>query len=178
MHTKDPQGAFTDIYNTEADALFRFCASRVSDREQALDLAQETFTRLWKSMNEGAEIEYPRTFLYTIARNCIIDWYRKKKSLSLEAMSNPETDEPYEPVADDAETDLGLKNEGRFLLSKINELSAGHRDAVYLRFVEGLSPPEIGKIIGISANAASVRITRGIEELRKLTGYEIDESSN
>lgn len=177
MNTQDLQGTFTDIYNNEADALFRFCVSRVSDREQALDLTQETFTKFWKSMNDGAEIDYPRTFLYTIARHSIIDWYRKKKSVSLEGMNNPETDEPFEPLPDDAETDLGLKNEGRFLVSKIHELSKGHRDAVYLRFVEGLSPPEIGKIIGISSNAASVRVNRGIEELRKLTGYEIDDST-
>lgn len=177
MNIEDRQGWFTDIYNTEADALFRFCASRVSDREQALDLVQETFTKFWKSMNAGDKIDYPKTFLFTIARNNIIDWYRKKKSLSLESMADPETNEPYEPMDDNAESELGLKNEGRFLVGKIRELSDGHRDAIYLRFVEGLSPPEIGKIIGISANAASVRVNRGIEELRKLTGYEIEAGS-
>jgi DNA-directed RNA polymerase specialized sigma24 family protein len=62
--------------------------------------------------------------------------------------------------------------EGRFLLEKINELSPTSRDPVYLSYVEGLSPGEIGDILGISANATSVRINRGIAELRKITGYE------
>ena len=175
MNKDNLQGMFTDIYNAESDGLFRFCASRVSDREQALDLTQEAFTRFWSTLNQGTQIDHPKTFLYTIARNCIIDWYRKKKAVSLEGMADVETDEPYEQVSDSAAIDLGLEHEGRFLVDKIRQLSDGHRDAVYLRFIEGLAPPDIGKILKISANAASVRINRGISELRKLTGYEIDE---
>ncbi len=174
-HINKLRSTFTDIYNTEADALFRFCLIRVSDREQALDLVQEIFTRFWQTMNqEGRYIDYPRAFLFTVARNAIIDWYRKKKSISLESMADPETDEPYEAIQDSDLMDSKLEGEGRFLISAISKLSSGHRDAIYLRFVEGLSPPEIAKILGISTNATSVRITRGIEELRKLTGYDIE----
>jgi RNA polymerase sigma-70 factor (ECF subfamily) len=167
--------AFLAIYTDHSDAIFRFSCTRVSDREQALDITQEVFSRLWQSMIDGKDIEYPKTFLFTIARNIIIDWYRKKKSVSLEGLANIETDEPYEPVADDAETTLRMGAEGRFLIDKIGRLSSGYRDAVYLRFVEGLSPTEISRIIGTSVNATSVRINRGIDELRKLTGYDIEE---
>jgi DNA-directed RNA polymerase specialized sigma24 family protein len=57
--------------------------------------------------------------------------------------------------------------EGRYLIEKISELSLANKDPVYLRYVEDLSPPEIGEILGISANAASVRINRGLEELKQ-----------
>ena len=175
MAKPDIQGTFTDIYNKEADAIFRFCYLRVSDREQALDLSQETFTRLWQTMDQsGKLIEHPRAFLFTIARHAIIDWYRKKKAVSLEAMEDGEVGEPYEYISDSALTDSKLESEGRFLVDKIGSLSLGHKDAVYLRFVEGLSPPEIAQILKISTNAASVRINRGIQELRKLTGYDIE----
>lgn len=174
-HTNKLHSTFTDIYNTESDALFRFCFVRVSDREQALDLVQEIFTRFWQAINqEGRQIDYPRAFLFMVARNAIIDWYRKKKNISLESMADPETDEPYEAIQDSDLADSKLEGEGRFLVDAISKLSSGHRDAIYLRFVEGLSPPEIAKILNISTNATSVRITRGIEELRKLTGYDIE----
>lgn len=179
MVKSEIQSTFTDIYNKEADAIFRFCYVRVSDREQAMDLAQEVFTRLWQTMAEkGKDVDYPRAFLFTIARNAIIDWYRKKKAISLEAMENPDSNEPYEPVSDSAFMDSRLEGEGRFLIDKIGTISQGNRDAVYLRFVEGLSPPEIASILNISSNAASVRINRGISELRKLTGYDIESDSN
>ena len=167
--------AFNEIYAAESNALFRFCLIRVSDREQALDLVQETFTRFWQSMMRGDSIDYPRAFLFKVARNCIIDWYRKKKSISLESLANPETEEPYEQIHDSAILDSKLDGEGRFLISKIRDLGPGYRDVIYLRYVEGLSPPEIAEILGIKTNAASVRINRGIEELRRLTGYDIEE---
>ncbi len=176
MTSQGLQSTFTDIYNKEADALFRFCLLRVSDREQALDLVQEVFTRFWQAMTQEKreDIEHPRAFLFMSARNAIIDWYRKKKAVSLEGLQDPETEEPYEQLSDSALTESKLEGEGRFLIDKIGKLSPGNKDAVYLRYVEGLSPPEIAKVLKISTNATSVRINRGVEELRKLTGYDIE----
>ncbi|MGH7249871.1 MAG: RNA polymerase sigma factor, partial [Minisyncoccia bacterium] len=82
-----------------------------------------------------------------------------------------EGESEYDPVDEKSINNFGLAAEGRYLLDKINELSPTFKEPVYLRFVEGLSPPEIGIILGISANAASVRVNRGILELRKITGY-------
>ena len=161
---------FKEIYAEHNDGIFRFCLVRVSDREQALDLTQETFLRLWNTLQKGEKIENNRAFLFTITRRLIIDWYRKKKSISLDHMIDDENI-PYD-VPD--EKSINIKEfgaEGRFLIEKINSLPPTYRDPVYLRFVEDLSPKEIGKILYISENAASVRINRGLEELRKITGY-------
>jgi RNA polymerase sigma factor (sigma-70 family) len=124
-------------------------------------------------MSEKEEIHNPRAFLFTTTRRLIIDWYRKKKSVSLEGLmySNEESTE-YDLVDEKSIDSLSLGAEGRFLLDKIQELELTARQPVYLRFVEGLSPQEIGDILGVSANAASVRINRGLKELRKKTGYD------
>lgn len=175
---KTPQDSllalFNSTYESESDAIFRFCLVRVSDREQALDLVQETFTRLWTTLSSGKEMSNSRAFLFTVAHRLIIDWYRKKKAISLESLSNEESGESFDqPDETTLYVNLELQSEGRFLLEKIDDLNPSYKQAVYLRFVEGMSPPEIGDILGISANAASVRINRGIRELRELTGYEI-----
>lgn len=171
---------FEAIYGSESDSIFRFCLIRVSDREQALDITQETFLRLWQSLNDGTVVLNNRAFLFTVARRLIIDWYRKKKSISFGDMNNmnkagdEDDNNEYDP-SDEMTTDkIEVEAEGRYLLEKIKELTPTYRHAVYLRFVEDLSPPEIGEILGISANAASVRINRGLEELRKKAGYDID----
>jgi RNA polymerase sigma-70 factor (ECF subfamily) len=164
---------FKKIYEDESDIIFRFCLVRVSNKEQALDLTQETFLRFWKSLQEEKEILNTKAFLFTVANNLIIDWYRKKKSLSLDSIVNNEK-EPYDFLDEKTVNSIEVKAEGRFLLSKIGELSHTYKDAVYLRFVEDLSPQEIGKILNISANAAGVRINRGLEELREKTGYDIN----
>ncbi len=167
---------FEEIYTTESDTLFRFCLTRVSDREQALDITQEAFVRLWQTMQKGDEIQNTRAFLFTIIRHLIIDWYRKKKSIVFSKMADEETGE-YDVIDASTADNLDLGPEGRYLLEKINELSPTYRDPVYLRYVEGLSPGEIGESLGISANAASVRVNRGLLELRKKTGYSIEEGN-
>ena len=170
---------FEKIYGDESDAIFRFCLVRVSDREQALDITQETFLRLWQSLGDKKEIHNNRAFLFTVAHRLIIDWYRKKKSISLEGMMSMFNEQGTEYAIED-ETIIGdveLGAEGRHLLSKINDLSPGCQHSVYLRFVEGLSPQEIGSILGISANAASVRVNRGLSELRRKTGYDEEENN-
>ena len=164
----DMNHIFETIYEKESDAIFRFCLVRVSSREQALDITQETFLRLWQSLSKGEEIINGKAFLFTIARRLIIDWYRKKKSLSLDSIVFEGKEESFD-IQDEStsESNLLIGIEARHLVSKINELDRSHRDPVYLRFVEDLSPPEIGEILGISANAASVRINRGLKELKK-----------
>jgi RNA polymerase sigma-70 factor, ECF subfamily len=168
----DMNHTFETIYEKESDSIFRFCLVRVSDREQALDITQETFLRLWQSLQKGEDIRNSRAFLFTIAHRLVIDWYRKKKSLSWDKIFVKEDTEIDVVDEKTTEDNLSTLAEGRYLMDKINELSPSYRDPVYLRYVEDLSPPEIGEILGISVNAASVRINRGIDELRKKTGYD------
>ena len=164
---------FENVYNVESDAIFRFCLIRVSGREQALDITQETFLRYWQSLVKGEKVRNDKAFLFTIAHRLIIDWYRKKKSFSLEQMMHKDDEKDEVDILDVTSLDsIDVKAEGRFLLEKINQLPVSLQHPVYLRFVEGLSPPEIGDILNISSNSASVRINRGISELRKITGYD------
>lgn len=171
----DKNSTFEAIYEDESDAIFRFCLLRVSNREQALDITQETFLRLWQSLQQDKEILNNKAFLFTITRRLIIDYYRKKKSIPFKDMAYEDEEAGYDP-ADEIETDKLINGvEGRYLLNKINELTQSYREPLYLRFVEDLSPPEIGEILGVSANVASVRINRGLEELRKVSGYSKDD---
>jgi RNA polymerase sigma-70 factor (ECF subfamily) len=162
---------FTNIYEKESDVLFRFVLLRVGDRDIALDITQDVFTKFWSSYMRNGKVEYPRALLFRIARNSIIDWYRKSKSESLDQMIELNEDELFfEPIDENAERKIDLSAEARFAIEKIKLLSAEYREVVYLRFVEDLKPQEISEIVGITPNAVSVRLTRGMEELRNMMG--------
>src|SRR5690606_23115332 len=79
-----------------SDAIFRFCLVKTSSRELAEDLVQETFMRYWQSLSSGKEMRNTRSLLYTIANHLVIDWYRKKRSLSLDALGEDGFDPPEE----------------------------------------------------------------------------------
>lgn len=160
---------FENIYRENIDPLFRFVHFRVSDREEAIDLAEESFLRLLKEMEKG-KVEHPRAFLYRVARNLIIDWYRKEKSLSLKPFADGEGGEEevfvdmFASTLPSAEVDA----EAKMVMEAIAKLPAIYRESVYLRLVEELSPKEIADILNESANTISVRINRGSMELRKM----------
>ncbi len=167
---KNVESLFEKVYQSESDAIFRFCLLRTSDRELALDLAQDTFMRFWDSLRQDREIKNARAFLFAIARNLIIDWYRKKKAVSLESLMFEGAEDKNELMAsvDKIENEV----EVRFLLKKISSLDPLYREVVYLRCVEEMKPREIADILGESANVISVRINRGLAQMRKLLHYD------
>ena len=170
----DKTKKFQKVYEEQSDAIFRYCLFRVSERETAIDIMQESFMRYWDSLSKREKIDNDKAFLFTIARNLVIDWYRKKKSVSLEAMNAKYGDDNDDFDLSDGLTlnDLELSAEARTLIGKINLLQPTNRQVVYLRYVEDLGPKEIAQILKLSPNVVSVRINRGIEELKKLVGYD------
>lgn len=178
MNNARARNEFDVIYQAESDSIFRFCFVRLHDRELALDLTQETFTRFWQSLLEGKQMTNARAFLFTVAHRLIIDWYRRKKPLALDSFVDPETGETYDPPDPDSAERIVAASEGALLLQALERVGKNNRQAIYLRYVEGLSPPEIGKVLGITANAVSVRLTRGIAELRTIAGYDLDENEH
>jgi len=168
MEVHNIKEKFTQIYEKEADSLFRYCLMRISDREKAIDIVQDIFTELWKKYNTGEEIKSERAYLFTLAHNKIVDWYRKKKTASLDALlENENTDRQFDSPDEHAHADIVFSAEAKEVLKVIEKLEPTYRDVLYLRFTEDLSPQEIASVLDSTASIVSVRITRGLEKLRE-----------
>ena len=164
---------FTTLFEKHADELFRHCVLRISDRERALDITQETFLRALKYADNGTTIKNYRSFLYRILNNLIIDEYRKWKTQSLDDLLE---NEEYTDVAEnellrdpiDALEDAMLRFDGERAMHALEELPEHYRSVIVLRYIDGLSPSEISNITGENENAVSVRIHRGLKKLRAI----------
>lgn len=161
MDQEELKDYFLQIYDTYADDIYRFCYLKVSSRELAEDLSQEVFTRFWQALREGTVMRSERALLYTMARNLVIDWYRKKKEASLDVL----TEQGIEFGGEDAE-DVTREAEMKEALQMVQVLDEPSREVLLLRFVEGLSPKEIARLSGESANVISVRLNRAMKKLR------------
>ena len=164
-NTAGAQEAFLAAYDEYADNLFRFILVKVSDRERAQDLVQETFTRAWDSIGRGTEVKQWKPFLFRIAYNLIVDSYRAnaKRGVSLEALAEENGFDPHDEQlpAPDTKAELSLVRQA------IDELPETHRELVLLRYVEGLTPKDIAEMTGLTQNVVSVRIHRGMHLLRE-----------
>ncbi|MFZ2150338.1 MAG: RNA polymerase sigma factor [Minisyncoccia bacterium] len=158
---------FEKAYADNTDGLFRFVLYRVSDKEQAMDIVADTYLRFWQTLQKE-KVDEPRALLYRIARHLVIDWYRKKKSLPLQSFpgENSEDKELYLDMFDGNVVGVDVLLEAKMAKEKIASLEPIYREAIYLRFVEELTPKEIAVILGESANTISVRINRGLRILK------------
>jgi RNA polymerase sigma-70 factor (ECF subfamily) len=163
MGTASSEQAFLSSYDAYHDAIYRFCVMKVSSKELAQDLTQETFMRYWQHMRKEEPLQNERAFLYTIARNLIIDWYRKKKEVSLDVLTEAGLEFEGTGIAHIAD-----ESQVREILEVVQQLEEGDRDILLLRYVEGMSPKEIGAILDESANTVSVRIHRALKKVQEL----------
>jgi RNA polymerase sigma-70 factor, ECF subfamily len=152
---------FLSVYDSHADSVFRLCYAKTGSRDEAKDLTQEAFMRLWERLGrEDAQIENLRAFLFTIARNLIKDYYKKKKPI-LERDLPEGAMENVPGVSDET-----LQAESGILLVALKGLSDPYREALMLHLVEGISIGEIAKMLGERPNTISVRVKRGLEKAR------------
>lgn len=165
--------SFLEVYNTYADAVYRRCYFKVSDKEKAKDITQEAFVKLWDYYRNGENIRSSKALVFRIANNLIIDSYRKKGSESLDMLA----DKGLDPYEDDHEHIVDVSDQ-YFALKVIRELPDIYQEAVTLRYVEEMSPAEISEIIGESENVVSVRIHRGIKMIKDLLNDKENKESN
>ena len=157
---------FLAAYEQYADAIFRHCYFRVFDRERARELTQETFLKTWEYLAAGKEIENLRAFLYRVAQNLIVDEARRRKGrkeISLESLREQGFDLPT-----DSRDRAMRRMDGAEVFATLAALSPEDRDILLLRFGDELDPREIAEVLGITANAASVRIHRARKRLKEL----------
>ncbi len=156
--------AFLQAYDAHADGLFRFLVSKVTDRDVARDLVQETFTKTWDYCGKGGSIDQWKPFLFRTAYNLVVDTYRKKKTVSLDAL----IDDDGFAIPDHDDVRNVDRAEFARVRTAIDSLDETYRDVMLLRFTEDLPPREIARVTGLTENVVSVRLHRGIKILREI----------
>lgn len=147
------------IWDEHHEKLRAFIMKRINDHSAADDILQDVFLKIHTRIDTLKEEERLESWLYQIARNTIIDYYRAKRpSEELpDWVSQPETYQS-EQARQELETCLSRM---------IMRLPEGYRDALVLSGLEGKKQEEISRELGISLSGAKSRIRRGHLLLKK-----------
>lgn len=150
-------------YERYADDIFRFCLVKTHDRALAQDMMQETFIKVWKYFQQGKEIEHLKALLYRIAQNLIIDHSRKRKpDASVEKLMEV----GWAPSEDKTE-DQKNRMDAEEAIKALEFVKEEYREVLELKYLQDLSTKEIAAVLNINANLVSVRLNRGLKQLRK-----------
>ncbi len=161
---------FLKAFDEYSNALFRHAVYRLSDRERAVEIVHDTFTKVWSYLRGGHEIDSYKPFLYKVMNNLIIDEYRRRKEYSLDVLLAEEgTDEGSFPeLYEGGIEELTFMLDAQKASLLINELPIVYREVLTFRFVDGLGPKEISELIEESENVVSVRIHRALKMLKDM----------
>lgn len=163
---KGDANAFGILYNRHLQSIFRYIYFRVGDEMEAEDMTEEVFVRAWEALPRYQFGKYPFTsWIYRIAHNLVVDGYRRKPLPAPVAAS----DMALLPDREALPEDLVLeKDESAALVQAIQKLGDEEQQVIVMRFIQGLTHTQIGKIIGKTKGASRVIQHRALKSLNKL----------
>jgi RNA polymerase sigma-70 factor (ECF subfamily) len=160
--------AIAALYRAHVQAIYRYISYRVPDSALADDLTAEVFLRMVESLPHysvnGAPFE---AWLYRIAAARVADYYRRRNSRPLEALTDDEPDR-----ADSPEGTIQGAEEKDELRAALRKLTDEQQDILLLRFVERKSHAEVAAITGKSVSAVKSTQHRALTRLAELMGIE------
>jgi RNA polymerase sigma-70 factor (ECF subfamily) len=149
--------------------LYRYLLFLTGNAALAEDLFQETWVRVLERGHQYNAKNKFESWLFTIARNLVIDVSRRKKIASLEDLGDPESNHSYDPPDDRSVSALQMlvkrENEKAVQLSLL-KIPPYYREVLLLRFHEELALEEIATVLATPISTVKSRLYRGLEALK------------
>jgi RNA polymerase sigma-70 factor (ECF subfamily) len=151
-----------DLYQAHATELWRYAVRLTGDRARAQDVVQETLLKAWQHPEvTGDPARSPRAWLFTVARNIIIDDHRSARSRNESVIADP--DRLHDRAGPD-ETNSALD---RLLLSSaLAQLNPDHRTVIRRSYYEGWTTAQIAADLGIPEGTVRSRLHYAMRALR------------
>ena len=160
---KKTREIFSQIYDQYVNKIYRFIFLKVSSQEIAEDLCSETFTRGWQKFRKNSqEIENPPAFLYQIARNLVIDYYRERGRTQIVSAD-------FLPITDpriNLEAETMNNSDLDRVKSVLVNIKDDYQEVLIWHYIDDLSISEIAKMLNKSEGAVRVTLHRALKSLR------------
>lgn len=149
------------LYEQEREHLYTYLLYFGVPPHKAQELTQDSFLKLYLTMEKGTAIDNPKAWLYRVAHNLAVRGYRREPVF---APLDPEAPAPT-PLPDPERSAIEQQRR-RALIEGIHALSPQQKHCLHLR-VQGLRYREIADVVGISTSAVSEFLRRAVNRLRE-----------
>jgi RNA polymerase sigma-70 factor (ECF subfamily) len=157
--------SFEKILFQYEKAIFNYLLKITGQKQDAEDLAQETFIKLYLSLEKIEADKSFKAWLYKIATNTAYDWLRRKRKQP--ALSNIE-DLEEKIESETSKNDLSYYTEQKEIISSgLDKIEPAHRSILLLYYFQDFSYGEIADILGIPINTVKTHLYRAKRSLKK-----------
>ncbi|MCQ2176260.1 MAG: sigma-70 family RNA polymerase sigma factor [Bacteroidales bacterium] len=154
---------FIEQYLPLKDALYRLAFCLLENGEDASDVVQELYVKLWDSRDTLDSVHNPKAYSITLMRNMCIDLIRKRKHMEKEAL-----DEKSEPLGNPPDSVMEARENMAALSKAMAALSSTQREILQMRFFEDLSYDEISQRTGKNNLNIRVLISQARKKLERV----------
>jgi RNA polymerase sigma-70 factor (ECF subfamily) len=177
-----PESSFESLIKPHAEQLYRVAYRLTGHAEDAEELVQELFLKLYPRRDELAKVEQLRPWLMRVMYRMFIDQHRRntRSPLQLVETSDEDDDHPFDRIASHEpgpEADAERADMLERLAQAVDALSEDHRVLVSLHDIEGYTLQELQSVLDCPLGTLKSRLHRARAHLREmLVGWEPDES--
>ena len=154
-------GSFVTKYYPK---ILKYCQLHIDDHGYAQDMTQETFAKFFRSLKQYQHYGKAANYLYVIASNVCTDYYRKKKVITNEVLTDEIPDTP-DAAAEDPDLRLTVQ-------AALERLPKELQETAILYFIQERKQKDIARILGINLSLVKYRIKRARELLSRYLGEE------
>jgi RNA polymerase sigma-70 factor, ECF subfamily len=156
--------AFGALYDGYMERIYRYVYFRVAEAQTAEDLASQVFLKAWENLGRYKPSGAPfLAWLYTIARNAVIDHYRtRKETVALDEALGLSSDGPA------PEVQAELHFEAESLREAMQTLTQDQQQVLILKFISGMTTDEIAHQLGKRSGAVRALQMRALQALSRL----------
>lgn len=171
-YLRGDEGAFARLVGRHLTAAYSFTLRFVGNENDAEDIVQESFLKVWKNINRySAKSAGFKTWLMHIVRNTAIDYLRKRKHLPFSSFEDEEGNNIFDNLADEAphsEELLAQAEDIKSIERAVLQLSPAYREVLLLYYGSGLTLEEVAAVLQTPVNTVKSRHRRSVAALRKL----------
>ena len=159
--------AYADIVERYKNLIYNLVSKITGNLFEAEDIAQDVFIHIYKNLNHYDETKRFFPWMYTVALNVIRNHHYKKTPLVLSSEQKGLADK-WLKHSDTPEKTVAIAQQQRILARCILDIPIKQREAIVLRYYQGMSFEEIAEIQSCSVSAAKMRVYRCLELLKRL----------
>jgi len=160
---KNKQKQFANIYDRQVEKIYRYVFLKTSNVEIAEDITSQVFTKAWKRFKAIDKLDNENGYLFKIAKNEVIDYYRHKEKYKIVSVSVVQELPEAEPSP---EQEQAIKAEVKLAKDLLTKLKDDFQDVLILRYVDGYEIAEIALMLDKTEANIRVMIHRALKELR------------
>ncbi len=161
------EGAFRDLVERYEPRVAATVIGMLGAGEEAEDVGQETFIRLYRSLDRFRGDSSLGTYLTRIAINLSLTALKKRKRRISRFVSRDETERDRPEASWDPRGELERKDDIRRVREAVARLAPNHKTVVVLRMIDGYSTREAAEILGVPVGTVMSRLARAMERLEK-----------